>query len=74
LTLDRDSILEDPGEIVAAIRSKPETPRMCVMEEKLLIEARAKIERHIKNGYLKRLDAPVGVKPVLKCWMELNEG
>ena len=29
---------------------------------------------HIKNTYLKRVDAPVGVKPSLKCWMELNEG
>lgn len=25
-----------------------------------------------KNSYLKRVDAPVGVKPSLKCWMELN--
>ena len=34
----------------------------------------AKVEKHIKNTYLKRVDAPVGVKPALKCWMELNEG
>ncbi len=33
-----------------------------------------KVEKHIKNTYLKRVDAPVGVKPTLKCWMELNEG
>jgi len=26
------------------------------------------------NTYLKRVDAPVGVKPALRCWMELNEG
>ena len=37
-------------------------------------EIRGKIEKHIKNGYLKRVDAPVGVKPALRCWMELNEG
>jgi hypothetical protein len=35
---------------------------------------RANVEKHIKNSYLKRVDAPVGVKPTLKCWMELNEG
>jgi superfamily II DNA/RNA helicase len=29
--------------------------------------------KHIKNSYLKRVDAPAGVKPSLKCWMELNE-
>jgi len=72
--LDREAIIEEPGEIVTSIRSKPNTPRNCTSEEKTLIDIRAKIEKHIKNTYLKRVDAPVGVKPVLKCWMELNEG
>ena len=71
--LDRDAILEEPGEIVASIRSKPDTPRKCSTEEKTLIDLRATVEKHIKNTYLKRIDAPVGVKPALKCWMELNE-
>jgi hypothetical protein len=72
--LDRDAILEEPGEIVASIRSKPETPRQCTTEEKTLVDLRAKVEKHIKNSYLKRVDAPLGVKPALRCWMELNEG
>ena len=72
--LERNSVLEEPGEIVASVRSKPKTPRHCTMSEKTLIEIRAKIEKHIKNSYLKRVDAPIGVKPALKCWMELNEG
>jgi hypothetical protein len=72
--LDRDTILDDPGEIVASIRSKPNTLRKCTSEEKALIDIRRKIEKHIKNTYLKRVDAPVGIKPALKCWMELNEG
>jgi superfamily II DNA or RNA helicase len=72
--LDRDAILEEPGEIVASIRSKPDTPRVCSAEEKTLLEIRTKVEKHIKNFYLKRVDAPVGVKPNLRCWMELNEG
>jgi hypothetical protein len=66
--------LEEPGEIVASIRSKPETPRTCTTVEKTLVELRATVEKHIKNTYLKRVDAPIGVKPVLRCWMELNEG
>ena len=70
--LGRNVILEEPGEIVASIRSKPKTPRRCITEEKTLIEVRAKVERQIKNTYLKQVDAPVGVKPLLKCWMELN--
>lgn len=72
--LERNVILEEPGEIVASIRSKPETPRRCTTEETTLVDLRAKVEKHIKNSYLKRVDAPVGVKPALKCWMELNEG
>jgi superfamily II DNA or RNA helicase len=72
--LGRDAIREEPGEIVDSIRSKPETPRECNMEQKTLFELRGKLEKHIKNTYLKRVDAPVGVKPTLKCWMELNEG
>ena len=72
--LNRNAILEEPGEIVASIRSKPATPRKCTIEEKTLVDLRANVERHIKNTYLKRVDAPVGVKPALRCWMELNEG
>ena len=71
---DRGTILEEPGEIVVSIRSKPETPRYCNTEEKTLLDIRQRIEKHIKNTYLKRVDAPVGVKPRLRCWMELNEG
>ncbi len=70
--LERDAIREEPGEIVASTRSKPETPRKCTTEQKTLVELRGKVERHIKNTYLKRVDAPVGVKPALRCWMELN--
>ena len=47
--------------------------RRCTTEAKTLVEIRAKVEKHIKNSYLKRVDAPVGVKPALRCWMELNE-
>jgi hypothetical protein len=72
--IERDAIREEPGDIVASIRSKPGTPRRCSTEEKTLVAVRSKIEKHIKNTYLKRVDAPVGVKPILKCWLELNEG
>ena len=74
ICLDRKAILEEAGEIVASIRSQPDTPRHCTTEQKTLREIRGDVEKHIKNSYLKRIDAPVGVKPTLKCWMELNEG
>jgi len=71
--VDRKTILDEPAEIVESIRSKPNTPRRCITEEETLIEVREKIEKHIKNTYLKRVDAPVGIGPRLRCWMELNE-
>ena len=69
-----DTILTDPSEIVAGIRSGPATPRRCTTEEETLLAIRKRIERHVKNTYLKRVDAPMGVTPRLVCWMELNEG
>jgi len=67
-----DTILSDSGEIVASIRSRPATPRRCAMDEKTLLNVRKRIERHIKNTYLKRVDAPLGVAPRLVCWMEVG--
>jgi superfamily II DNA or RNA helicase len=72
--LSRDAILEEPADIVASIRSEAGTPRYCSTDEQTLGDLRDRLEKHIKNTYLKRIDAPVGVKPALKCWMELNEG
>jgi len=70
--LEKQTILEEAADIVAAIRSAPETPRRCVIEQPTLCEVRGKIEKHIKNTFLKTMQAPVGVKPILKAWMELN--
>ncbi len=69
-----DTTVTDPGEIVGWIRSRPATPRRCTMEEKTLLDIRKRVEKHVKNTYLKRVDAPLGVTPRLVCWMELNEG
>ena len=70
--LEKQAILEEPADIVAAIRCAPETPRRCIIEQATLSEIRGKIEKHIKNTFLKAMQAPIGVKPVLKAWMELN--
>jgi superfamily II DNA or RNA helicase len=66
------AIDENAGNIVAHIRSLPDTPRHCVMPDAELLEIRKKVEQHIKQSYLRRVDAPAGVRPVLRCWMELN--
>ena len=72
--MDKNTILDDPGEIIESLRCKPDTPRLCVIEQKMLKDIRASVMKHIKDTYLKRVDAPVGVKPKLKCWMEIGEG
>jgi hypothetical protein len=54
------------------IRSTPDTDRITEIEKTTLADARKAVEKHIKNSYLRSAQAPVGVKPVLKCWMELN--
>jgi hypothetical protein len=65
-------IADDAPAIIDLIRSQPDTPRHCVIEKQTLSEIRAKVERHVKNTYLKQVQAPVGVKPKLKAWMELS--
>lgn len=71
---EHEAITDDPGEIAKAIRSNPGTKRVCLTEESTLLAIRKQIEREIKNTYLKRVDAPIGIKPRLLCWMELNDG
>jgi hypothetical protein len=70
--LASQKITDEPGEILDFIRSQRETPRRCALEPKTLSEIRAQIDKHVKNTYLKQVQAPIGVKPVLKAWMELN--
>lgn len=66
-----EKIEEDPAVIVEVIRSERETPRQRAVADDTLSEVRAKVEKYIKNSYLKKVEAPVGVKPVLKAWMEI---
>jgi len=72
-SLENDHIIESPKGIAEFIRCKSDTPRHCVMEHQTLSDVRKKIEGHIKNTCLKQLQAPVGVEPLLKAWMELSE-
>ncbi|MEW6034365.1 MAG: hypothetical protein AB1603_05890 [Chloroflexota bacterium] len=65
-------ISEDMADIIDLVRSQPDTPRRCTIERETLTGIRAKMDKHIKNTYLKQVQAPVGVKPSLKAWMELS--
>ncbi len=70
--IEKESIIDEPHQIVDFIRSKPKTARNCNIEQETLSEIRKKVDKHIKNSYLKKMQAPVGVKPSLKSWMELS--
>lgn len=70
--LATEKIGDDPTETVKLIRSTPDTPRKHEIPNQTLSEIRAKVDKHIKNTYLKQVQAPIGVKPTLKAWMELS--
>ena len=67
-----NKILEDVGEIVDHIRSTKKTPRKCKIEQPTLQKIREKMEKHLTKTYLRTVQAPLGVKPTLRAWMELN--
>ncbi len=72
LDLENGNILEDAESINRVIRCDPQTPRQCITPQPTLVGARKEVEAFIKDEYLKPRQAPVGVRPVLKAWMELN--
>ena len=65
-------ISEELRPIFETIRCEPATDRQCRIAKPTLAEIRQKVERHIKNTYLKSVQAPVGVRPLLIAWMELS--
>jgi len=65
-------VVGDLDKIAEAIRSAPATPRHVASAADSLSEARRAIERHIKDTNLKTLQAPMGYKPILVCWMDVS--
>ena len=72
IDLQSGNITSDAAGIDAIIHCEPETPRRCEIAQHTLVEARNRVEKHLKNGYFRQVQAPVGVGPVLVAWMELN--
>lgn len=64
--------LEEAAQIIEFIRAAPDTPRHCEIEPAALKDVRAKIEKHIKDTYLKKVQAPLGVQAEMRAWLELN--
>ena len=70
--LEGDAILEDASRIIEFVRCDPKTSRRVQIDQDKLSEVRKSVEKHISKTYLRKVQAPVGVKPILKAWMELN--
>lgn len=70
--IESNKIIDDPTEIIEHIRCNIDTPKKQIISKESLKEIRQKIDMHIKNTYLKSVQAPIGVKAVLKAWMELS--
>ena len=67
-----EELLTEPAKIAEFIRSKPQTPRKCEFGQDDLKKLREKAEKALNKSHLRPLQAPVGVEPKLKCWMEIN--
>lgn len=70
--LQTDKALTDVSAIAALIRSTPDTPRKTAIERATLSDLRKKVEKQLTAEFLRPLQAPLGVAPVLKCWMEMS--
>jgi hypothetical protein len=57
--------------IADQLRCLPDTSPVHAFDRADLSKLREKVEKRLKNNKLKPLQAPVGVSPILKCWMEV---
>lgn len=70
--LQSGQVIEDAPAIIEFVRCQPDTPRYTVIQQADLSAARTEVEKHITRTYMRKVQAPVGVMPVLRAWMELN--
>ena len=68
---DVDEVIENVEDIWPEIRCDENTTRWTENGPGGLVDARKKIERHIRQ-YLMRIQAPMGAKPKLIAWMEVS--
>ena len=70
--IDGNPLTAEPASIADVVRCVPDTARRCTFDHAALSELRKKAETYLAKTHLRALQAPVGVAPVLKCWMEIN--
>lgn len=69
---ETEKVMETLEETWTAVRCSKDTKRIIEKGVTELAPARKAIEKHIKNTYLKDVQAPIGSKPVLLAWMEIS--
>ena len=58
--------------IANILRTKIDEPKVTKIDKIKLSTIRKSVEKQIISDYLKPLQAPLGISPILKCWMEIN--
>jgi superfamily II DNA or RNA helicase len=66
------TITQSSRAISDLIRSQPDTAVHHSLDRAGLSMLRQKIEKELIKTHLRSLQAPIGVSPVLKCWMEIS--
>ena len=70
--IDSENIIDKEADIIDYIRCNKDTPRRQTIPKDTLIEIREKMDKYVKNTYLKKVQAPIGIKAEIKAWMELS--
>ena len=73
--LDKDEITSGVGAMGvmhSIIECEPATERSISLDKEALKTCKKKVQKHVKNTVLKSLDAPMGTKPRLVCWMSVG--
>lgn len=69
--LETEQVMEDATDIFKMIECEPDTPRKSETPKKDLSEIRRKLDKYIKDTYLKKVQAPAEVESTLLAWMDL---
>ena len=69
--LGTGEIDDDVTGIHKLVKCEPDTPRKMAMPKASLSDIRRKMDKHVTNTYLRKVQAPLGVKSTLLAWMEL---
>ena len=70
--IDGDEIIEDIKKIVDIVRTSQGTPRKISDDKYQLVEIKSKFEKKALVPFLREIQAPIGIKPRLKAWMEIS--